>query len=405
MPQKYKNLIQICEAHIKQPIDRKFMMKVLLYVSSFARRDEAHINFLGGNLIGAYPIKWVSEDRFKWVEDVLEIQDYDQLCLEIYDLPDINKAFIVSSNAVNLSFLWVAHQALKSEHLNPKDRYALAHAAINMLQYKFVSSIHTHNFKYAADMGVALAVYEALDNKSQLKRLGSWQALIDARSDDILGIDSLHTVTIRALETDLAVAKMVNDIWNRLKSIIKILTDSFYHIRDIDAKLASTSKFTQIDGEAILKDSFNHYGHIKSVMQNLVPDRNAFIRDDLINIITLAVTTVYPIYLRDSLRFMSENFSAKHKHIDIPTLVDDILIYAFGIIREEKIELHNIPTIAIKLRGVLRSSRITDREYLSIKDRTAVIIKAANTKITEVNIASTRVALLLYVILRALLPK
>lgn len=403
----YNNLIEVFDAHISLKIDKKFLLKVLTHVNDFVRRDENSISFFGGNLIGCFSIKWTTEDRFKWVEDVLEIQDYEQLQNDIYNLQDINKAFIVSSNAVNLSFLWVAYHGLKAEHLTTNEGYALAHAAINMLQYKFVSSIHTRNFKYPADMGTALAVYEALDNKSQLKRLGSWQALIDNRSTDILGINSLHTKTIRALETDNDVVKMINDIWNRLKSIIKILTDNFMHIRDTNARLATTSKFMQVDGEAILKDSFNQYAYIKNHMHTIIPDRNAFINDELLNIVTMSVTTVYPEYLKDSLIFLSENYSNQHekKHIDIPILIDDILMYAFNIIRQEKIDLHNLSFICLKLRGVLRSSRIIDPEYLSIKKRVGIIIEEACDRITETNIASTRIALILYIILKSLLKK
>lgn len=399
------NINRVFDEHTNIKIDRELMLKVLNYVNSFVRKTEDSINFFGSNLIGVYPVKWTTEDKMVWIEDILQITDYDKLTQDIWDLPSINKSWQISGDPVNISFLWLAHQALVSKELNEKDREHLARASINMIQYKFISSIHTHNFKYNSNIAIALAVYEQLDNKSQLKRAGSWQAMVDSRTTDILGVDSLHTKTIRTLEDDGAVVKMLNDIWTRIKSIFKILTTDFYRIRDTNARIASSDKFTQVDGEAIIKDYVNEYVHIKSKLHDIVPDKNSFIRDDLLTVISTTVTTVYPDYLKKSLQYISDNYLVKNKQVNLPILIDDILMYAFKVIREEKIDLNNIPTIGIKLRNTLRSSRNIDPEYRSIKERTYSIIEASNYRITDINIGSTRIGLVLYIILRSLISK
>jgi len=394
---------KVFNKHVTLKIDHAFALKVVTHVHNFTRKDSEFIEFFGGNLIGVNKITWSAIDSTVWIEDILEVSDYDLLCSEIWELPHINKNWQIACNPINLSFLWLCHQALVSNILSQKDKDALAAASLNMLQYRFITSIHSHNFRFPANISIALAVYEGLDNKSQLKKYGSWQGLVDARTEDILGHDSLHASTIRTLESDKDIINMVNDIWNRLKSIFKILTADFHRIKDTNARISSTTKYTTVDGEMILKDSINKYAHIKSLMHDIIPDRNSFIREDLLNIITLTVTTVYPEYLKTTLTYISENYNAKHKYVFFPGLIDDILMYAFDIIRHEKIELDNLPAIAIKMRGMFRSSRVTDPLYISIKHRLNIIIEDANPKINEANNSSTKIAVNLYIILRALL--
>lgn len=400
---KHNCVNAIFNAHIKQPIDRAFMAKVLTYVDHFVRKDENNLNFFGSNLIGVYPVKFIDEDKFDWLELVLQIDDYDKLKSDIYELPDIDKSWHIASDAINLSFLWVAYKALTSELLNEKDKVTLATASINMLQYKFISSIHTRNFPYPANISIALAVYEDMDQKSQLKRAGSWLALVDLRTADILGHDSLHHKIIRTLEPDVKLVAMLNDIWTRLKSIFKIMTASFYKIRDSNARITSTSKFTISEGEEILKDHVNHIFQIKERMHSLVPDVNSFVREDLLEIIPIAITTVYPVYLKTTLVYISENYKIPHKEVNIPNLIDDILIFVFNIIRKEKIPLKAIPDIAMKLKNAIKSSRLISSEYDVIKKSVDIIIEESNYKIPEGLIASTRMGVVLFIALRALI--
>lgn len=400
-----RSMNDVFDIHVKIALDRRFIVKFLTHVEKFLRKDENHIAFFGGNLIGVYPIKWTIDDKLTLIEDILQIDDYDLLVTDIYDLPDINKNFHVSSDAINLVLLWLAHKALTSKTLTDKEKILLAEASINMLQYKFLTSIHSRYFKFSSNISIAMEVYEQLDNKSQLKRHGSWKGLVQARTQDILHEDSLHTNTIRKFDNDIANVKMINDIWNRLKSIFNILTDDFYRIKDTQARIITNNPFTMVEGEAILKDSINRYAHIKSNMHAIVPDRNAFIREDMIQVIITSNSSVYPQYLKASLEYMSNNYLQPHSKVDIMTTIDEILEFTFRIIRREKIALDNIGAIAIKLRGALRASRLQMHEYDIIKEKVNEIVELANHRITDVNINSTRIAVILYVSLIALIKR
>lgn len=397
-----KSINTVFTEHCSIKFDREFILRVLTFVDNFVRKDENSISFWGGNLLGVYPVKWVNDDKLTWIEDVLKINDYDQLCRDIADLPDVDSSWSIAGDPVNLSFIWVAQHALIFMTLSPKDRETLATYAINMLQYKFITSIHTHNFKHSANLSVALAVYEGLDKKSQLKRLGSWGALVASRTEDILSMDGLHKNTIRNLNNDINVIKMVNDIYNRIKSILKVLTRDFYNIKNSNARIAASDKFTTVDGESLIKDSVNKYAHIKESLHGIIPDLNTFLRDDLLNVVNITINTTYPLYLKSTLTYISSNYEHHNVH-KLPELVDDILMFVFDILRKDKIELGNLPAVGIKLKGVLRASRITAPEYVSIRERMGIIVKLANPTIADCNIASTRISTVMYIALRALL--
>lgn len=398
-----RSINKIFSEHITQPIDRKLLAKILDYVERFERKNEEHINFLGSNLLGVYSFKFLPDDRATWIEDILEIKDYDKLQSDIWDLPDVDRSWNIASSALNLSFLYMTYRALTTPLLNETDKERLAITIMNMLQYKFISSIHTRYFPHKANENIAMALYEKLDNKSQLKRYGTWKGLITARTLDILGHDSLHHTIIRTLEPDIKLIAMLGDIWTRLKSIFNILTKMFMEIKDTHGRIVTTSKFTMIEGEAVLKDHINKFNHIVNIMQDTVPDRNAFVKEDLIAVIPQVLNTVYPTYLRETLLFISENYS--NKKINIPKLIDDILQFVLNIIHKDNIAIDSIPQIAIKLKGALRSSRLISPEYITIKQEVDLIVEAANPRIPESSITSTRIGIVLYVALRALLAK
>jgi hypothetical protein len=395
------NVNSVFEAHFEQKIDKAFVTKVLQYVDGFIKKNPTHIAFFGGNLIGVYPIKYLTtEDGFTWIEDILAIDDWDKLTKDVHSLPEIDKTRHVSSNLINLSLLWITHKALVSDILTEELRHRLAIACLNMLQYKFITSLHHKRFPHPANEEIALAVYESLDLKFQLKRLGSWQGLVEYNSEKILAHTAKHYHTLKDFNDDREIVLMVNDISTKVRSVVQTLTDRFYEIHKSDARIATTSKYMQVDGESILKDYVNHYSHIKSVMHNVVPDKLSFIREEITTIITDIVSTVYGQYLTTSLEFISNNYHSKYK-VDIPELVDDILMFVFDMLKKERTHVKHLTEIATTLLPLLRSSRLISPAYKDIKERLDVLINSAIPKISEVDAASTKIGIVMYITIRA----
>ncbi len=385
--------------------NRDFVKKVLDFVNRFCRKNEDTINFLGGNLIGVYSFKFLEEDKLEWIEDILKIDDIDGLKNELHNSTKINKDFFVSSDVTNLSMVWCAHMALSAPGLTELERDKLSVACIDILQYKFLSSIHTRFFKYQANEGIAKATYESLDKKSGLKKYGTWKGLLDSRTEDILSKGSIHYKTLRSFDDDEEIIKMLNDIQGRLKAVMKKLTDTFNRIIEMDAKIHSTGKFISIDGEKILKEYTSHYQTITNRMEEVIPFKNELIKEHLMDAILKTTKTVSPNHLQGTLVYLSENYTNPRKEKELKRLVNDIIIFTFDTLRKEKISLEHIPTAMFELRNLFRSSRAIDPVLIDIRNRTGKLVETALNIHNGSTIASTRIGVILYLVLRGLVEK
>lgn len=398
------NVKEFMNKYTDVTVNRDFVRRVVEYQNRFIRKNEDTINFLGGNLIGVYSFKYLEEDRLEWIEDILRIDDIDGLKNEVHNNTKINKEFFVSSDITNLSLVWVAHRALVDKGLSENERDKLARAAIDMLQYKFLSSIHTRFFKYAANEGLAKATYESLDKKSGLKKYGTWKGLLDSRTDDILASNSIWFKTLRNFDNDIEIIKMLNDIQGRLKAIMKKLTDTFNRLLEMDAKIHSSGKFVVVEGEELLKDYHSRYEKVRNRIHEVVPFRNDFVNDSIMEAVMKTHTTVNKHHLENTLFYISDNYNSK-EGIIIKQLIDDIIIFAFDVIRQEKISLDHIPTAMIKLRNLFKSSRALDPNLISVRDRMGKLIEKGINIHNTSTVASTKIGVILYITLRGLVEK
>ena len=56
-------------------VDAKLIQRIHQYERAFVNRNEDHIAFFGGNLMGVHPMRFRPTDRDNWFSDVLMIDD------------------------------------------------------------------------------------------------------------------------------------------------------------------------------------------------------------------------------------------------------------------------------------------------------------------------------------------
>ena len=390
------------ERHVNVQIDRNFIKHILYFLNKFMHKNEDHINFFGGNLIGVYSVKWIKDDELQWMEDVLHIEDLEELRYDIRDLPYINEDFNVSSDIINLSFLWVVHMGLIATHLTNEEKLRLAHTALSIMQCKFISSVHTHNFKWKADMGIALHVYENLTQKSLIKQEGSWAKLIERRSNDFLDKDGIFYHELVAFDDDENIVKILNDFWNRTKSVVQLLTSEYHDALNSKSRVDTTNIFTTIDDKELLKNTTSQYNQAVIYMNDIIPDRNAFVKENIIDVIIKISATINKHYLETTLFYYSQNYKTK-KHDVFKSILEDLLMYVFDYIKKEKLSVKNIPVLALKLNSNFRSSRNSSVLFISLKQRVTDVIEDANPRIDTSEMVSARIGVFLYLTLRALI--
>lgn len=382
-------------------VDQKLIQRLVEFERTFVNRNEDHIAFFGGQLTGVNPMRFTPSDRDKWFAEVLDIDD---LLVEdgIKRLP-IDQTWVRANDVFNQSCVWVLHRILTSS-LSPSQKELGAKLTIQIMQYKMLGSLLAHNFRYPADEGTAQATLAAMSRKYLIKTSKSWHDLLEKRAVEMVSPRSVHRNAYMLMRSDDAVIKMIHDIQNRLKELIKSINKIFYDLHARGVKVRTESSVREIDGSVVLKDKTRQYTTFIRYLHQVMDDPKSFVRDDLVDVVADSMHTMNPRLLVETLDWMSKNRLAP-RHDYITELADETLIYAFELIASDR-KLFNsrgglTPLIA-KLRSMYMASRMSNDSLLKTKELSDKVVRAALTTRNESVVASVRTGVQLYLVLRAM---
>lgn len=392
-------------------IDRKFLRDLQTYRQNFANKNEDHVAFFGGHLMGVQDVRFTKTDRIEWFTSVLGDIDEDGLQEELLKLetlvPDPKKIRYVSTDVMNLSCLWVVH-ALYRSNLPEKDKQQGMMDALLVLQYKFITSILAYWFPNKADEAVAVATYARLPKKYKLKELGSWGKLLEYRAEQNLIKDSPHhkNKTFQNFNDDFNIIYMVNDIQGRIKGYLKNIRDEFEIVRrDPSALIRSTSNTgVNIDGEVVVRDRKNTYATYRSYLESTMADRNSFIIRELVEIVASTMPKLPLHNMVQCLEYMAKNSSKIKGDPNVVRLVDLTLEHLFDFIASNRssINTKDIAGVLSKLRNLYTASRANNDLLLEMRDvGEKVVMKAVKTKNANL-VKSIRTGAILYLVARCL---
>jgi hypothetical protein len=384
-------------------IDAKFIQRIRDFAQGFVNRNEEHIGFFGGNLLGVNPIRFLPRDRDSWFDDVLTIDDL-QLQDELHSLDTIETHRKIASDVMNHSCAWAIYAILNSTHLSPAQKEQGAIDTLLVLQYKYLSSILAHDFKYPADKAIALATYDALSQKFSLKACGSWSALLLKRAQNTLAHNSIHYQTLITHESDVAVVYFLNDTQGRLREIVKSLCTVFYRIKNSPLRYGTTKSTVEVDGITLLKDVQRNSSMYIRYFHNIVDDKQSFVRDELVRVICDAMYTMSPTWFNEVLTWISINHRVPAIAKDIDTLAEETLIFAYDLISNNQAlqgSQGGLVNILTKLRALYMASRMADPVLVKTRDLAEHLVQQAVKTKNSTVIASLRTGLLLYIVLRS----
>lgn len=386
-------------------IDTKLMRRIANYRIRFLTRNEDHVAFFGGNLLGVHPIRYRSTDMAAWFDDVLEVDDLT-LKHRLHALKSIEPKFIVSSDVTNLSCLWLVHAIYNSPLLSAKEKEVGMVEVLLVLHYKLLSSLMAHYFRYPADREVAIATYAALSKKYALKVHGSWSGLLAARSTDIVSRTSIHARTIHHFDDDTVIVYMINDIQGRIREVVKKMMMVFYLVREQNAKITTTSSVVAVDGEIIVRDKTRSLNTYKRYIHDVVVNKPSFIRTEVVQVIASAMHTMPERLLTQTLGYLSDNYLAPtQKHI--PQLIDETLLHAFDFLSNNRniLRQNDLASLVARLRSLYMSSRSTDPSLMLLREVGERVVQDATQSKNTSLVASVRTGLLLYIVLRTFTMK
>ena len=384
-------------------IDKTLLKRIRSYAIYFVNKNPDHIAFFGGNLLGVQVIRFKVEDKDKWFDDILDVDEYF-LRDELHSLDKINPEFKVSSDAFYLSCAALANSIYNSPVLSAAEKEAGMIDVFMIMQYKMITSIMYNFFPYPADPGVAAATYAALSMKFSLKVYGTWNKLLEARAKDIIAHNSIHYNTITKMDDDEAVIYLLSDIQTRLRNIVKVMRGVFETIRQTKGKFVVTNAIgLDMEGNSFVKDKARSYSMYRRYLHEMIADKSSFIKLELVEIIGKAIHTMPEKMLMDTLEYMVEHYRYRGEHI-IEEIIDDTLLHTFDYISSNKnlnIHPNDLAGMISKLKAVFMSSRSTDPMLLKIrKNLESVVSKSIRSKNPSI-IASVRTGVMLYLILRA----
>lgn len=388
--------------------DTKLIRRVQTYEQQFVNKNEHHIAFFGGNLMGVNPVRFVPDDRRRWFDDIVRADEY-AIRADIITLKDIVAERHVSSDAMNLSCLWMIHRFLTEPTLTEAQRYDGALAVALIMNYKFITSILADWFPWTADPVVAQTTYSMMSKRFGLKMNGTWGLLLRQRSDDIVRKGGLHYKTFLKFTDNYEVVKLANDVQGRIKSILKYIRDVFTVAQNSpELHVKTQTNAITIDGEIHLRDKTRLISQYRNSILGVIGDRRGFIVPELVDVVVTVVQTVPQKIMDQTLLYMVNNSSLKVDP-NIQALVDAVLQHSFDYLARNPYLMRNKSDLAgliSKMRALYTSAKTNNELILEIR-RTgnAVARSALGNKKADALISSTRTAIALYILLRTMTMK
>lgn len=380
--------------------DKKFAHAMIGYVQYFISKNDTHVEFFGNALVGVKPVRYVPSDAVRWLEDILGIEDINDCQSELFEVKGINRDWKVSSDIVNLSFIYVVHRLYHSKDLRDGDKFLAMQECLVMNMAKHLCSLMAHRFKFPADPIVAQQLYESLDLKSHLKLYGSFLAMLRGHAVEFLDPkEGIHYNRYRKFDDTEEIIYVVSDIQRRLAVQMNLLTEKYHEVKDSQQRILVKSSVAEMDGEKVLREYANKQTQLVRDMREIVLDPRDFIRDEIIDHVTEIIQTCDERYLKESLNFIADNYRSDELYEDaIRTLV----VYIITEAKQGQLSLSNLPEVIGRLRSIIRSSRTKKKQALKIKQQFADIVEESIPRARPAIKTSTQISLIIYIAIRML---
>ena len=381
--------------------DERLARKMIEFQVGFTSKNDDHIAFFGGVLTGVHIVRFTTTDMNRFFADVLQINELE-LEDELHQLKAVVADRKVSGDVFNHTCLWCVHKFLNS-NLKPAEARRAAQACALILNYRYLTSLLSWYFRFPANIEDAQAAYSRLTKKSAIKQYGSWNALLEARVEDLLPPDGLHGKTTKEYSDDFAIIYALNDSQGRIRSMMKHLMSELIAAKHAGTKVRSTSSSVEMDGESFLRDTSRGISGYTNYIFNVLPDEHTFIKEELIGIITEALHTTPPQALRDSLKWLCMNFkTSKGKEID--PFIETVMLHSFAYLGDNRNvmrETTDIGKFLLRLKGVYMAPRSSNEHLMKMRDMSERFVKNAIPSRNPAIISSVKTSLMLYIVVRA----
>lgn len=393
-------LKEIFDPFFKETIfDQSFAKKVDTFVRQFLLKNNDHVAFFGGNLLGVYPIRWNYSDSDTWWDDIFETSE-PELEQALHKHPEIKTNRKVSSDVFNHAIIYCLYRVHHSPLITEKDKDQVKGRLMMALNVKFLSSLMAHYFRYPADKGVAEKTYNSLTKRFDLKVYGTWAKMLHARSEDFISKNGRYYKSYTQYNDDIEIIKMINDAQGRIRDTVKDVTAVYYKCLEADAKLLSSSSSVDLDGVVALKDLSRKPTMYNRYIKQVVSERDSFVKEPIMELVYRAVPSLQPGVFEKLLEVFAKEFQSSKYRIPFNTFIDNLLTFSFDFLKENEIKENDLSGIIYRLKHVYMSGRITSDTLMNARNGFDKIVEAMDRKMKGTPLVPERCAFFLYIVLR-----
>ena len=390
-------------------IDGELVRSLYKLERKFVLEKEERVEFLGNALIGTPKFRFYIQDRNALFDDVIKVVDEGRIEMALRALrievkgkgyPIVDPTRQVASDTFNLVCVYLAHRIYNSRLSNQEKQMGYI-SLFKYMQYKLLGSLFSKYFKHEPKREVAEALYNSLNKKFYLKKLGSWNAVLERRSLDIMDENSIHikeSKGISEMRTDGEVFYVCTDIQGRLRDIVKTLYNELLEVKKRNDAVIVNKATYELEGKQKLKDIVNKYSIYRQYLFEILHDPRSFIKKDLIKVVIDLIKTANEDHILITLEYLCYNEGVDK---NINDMLNVILEHAFEVLNAKR-DAFVLHEFLKEMKGLYISSKTPNEKIHRVRDLGFKVANKATGLKNESTLASIRTAIVLYVILRVL---
>ena len=381
------------------------------------RMARTNILTFNGPYLGCYPISFKTSDTNALYH--LFETDPHQIQALIRQIPAINTSFNVESDPFNLLCMWLMHLAfiyIEKE----KTRYEFMASVCRYFHYRVFTSTVNNSFRKGAIRSVMDAAIHGMSKKPDIVRMESWGAIIDKHVEGILDPTKKTYKILQTATPDDAFVDIAPKAQTAIRNKVVGFAVAYYDAYDKGQMIRTSSSLVETrDGERIIAQTADV---VDTTMNNMVSDAlspHTWINDGYIQTVTRQFSVVSPAMMRKALQLFSETAAqqsrqrtldkiipAKGKeppiYVGIRALLFEMIRGTVRFCRVKDINPGRKFQVLSELKDAYASSRSQDPDIIAIKSSVAYFFKDTDITFSEPARAALRLAMIHYILLKAL---
>lgn len=368
---------------------------------------------LNSQTIAVSPIVFTDKDR----EVLFEVFGVDQKIVRglVQRCSSINPEFKVVSDPFNVLSVWLLHLGFRDiKDLKQRETFLLSIS--KYLHYRFFTSLVNGYFIHRADEKFMNAAINDLSRKYDIVTYGTWKVMIEARCLDLISSNSIHHKTLISADDDKDFLYVITDCQSRIRDKIKNITKAYYDAREEGTAIGSRSatKDTE-DGKILIHNTRTLDLMIYNLLNEITIPR-LFVDSDTIRSVASQFSSVTSDMLRSMLLSVVDIASTqkdsgqldlikKNDGIDIyigmRVFITNFILILYRHCMHNGVDITNKAAVYTKIKNVVGSSRVTDKDIISIKQSVVYLVDLIGISRRDTTKSSLSIALIMYILIRS----